>query len=75
MQMRLQRNGSDNLTNMFTHNVKITRANIIGPWKWWNNYTGASHGEFVQIIARTVLSLRCNDSDAYQLYVQAHHWC
>jgi hypothetical protein len=60
--VRLQGHGSDNLTNIFSNHLKIARANVIGPWKWWGNYVGIAHGEFAQIIARTVLNLRCNAS-------------
>jgi hypothetical protein len=48
--------------NMFNSAAKIGRAKIIGLWKWWSTYGGASHADFVHDVARVVLNLRCNAS-------------
>ena len=48
--------------DIFTNVVKISRSNIIGPWKWWSTYAGSSNVDFVQDIARVVLNIRCNAS-------------
>ena len=50
------------LDNIFNNSVKVDRAKILGPWKWWSTYAGASHGDFAHDIARVVLNLRCNAS-------------
>jgi hypothetical protein len=49
-------------SDIFNNVVKISRSNIIGPWKWWSTYDGSSNGDFVQDIARDVLNIRCNAS-------------
>ena len=48
--------------NVFNNAVKIARAKVIGPWRWWRTYGGAGHSDFVHDIARVVLNLRCNSS-------------
>jgi hypothetical protein len=48
--------------NIFNNSVKVGRAEMLGPWKWWSTYAGASHANFARDIARVVLNLRCNAS-------------
>ncbi len=48
--------------DIFNNVVKISRSNIIGPWKWWSTYVRSSNGDFVQDIARVILNIRCNAS-------------
>jgi hypothetical protein len=54
--------GRKHLRKYFQNAAKIGRAKIIGPWKWWSTYGGASHVDFVHDVARVVLNLRCNVS-------------
>ena len=46
--------------NIFNNAVKVGRAKICGPWKWWSTYGGASQANFAHDIARVILNLRCN---------------
>ena len=46
--------------SVFCNPAKISEANIIGPWRWWQTYAGIANKEFTQCIARVVLNLRCN---------------
>ncbi len=48
--------------DIFSNLEKISRSNIIGPWKWWSIYGGSANGDFVQDIARVVLNIRYNAS-------------
>jgi hypothetical protein len=48
--------------SIFNNVVKVGRAKILGPWKWWSTYCGAGHSDFAHDIARVVLNLRCNAS-------------
>jgi len=59
---RLQPDQGQSGDHVFYNASKISRANVIGPWKWWFTYGGASHATFVHDIARVVLNLRCNSS-------------
>ena len=53
----------DNISDsIFNNVVKVGRAKILGPWKWWSSYAGAGHADFAHTIARVVLNLRCNAS-------------
>ncbi len=48
--------------NVFNNNLKIGRAEIIGPWRWWRSNDGCVHNDFVHDIARVVLNIRCSAS-------------
>ena len=50
------------LENIFNNSVKIGRAKILGPWKWWSTYDGAGHADFAHDIARVVINHHRNAS-------------